>query len=205
MYLTKLELDLSNIGMRAALRDCQKMHRLVTGLFSAARKDAEVLYRCRVRGAVADLYVYSGVPADHNRILQGMRLAGQKDVTSWLTAMETGSVYGFQLLTMPFKKTAEEGRKNSRRCVLRTREERLGWLERKAGQGGFRVLYADENAPEKVFGQHSLDAGGKLALDAYCYTGRLQITDAEAFRRTIREGIGPNKAYGLGMLLLAGG
>lgn len=205
MYLSKIELALSNPGMRAALRDSQKMHQLVTGLFSTARKDAQILYRSRIRGTVVELYLYSAISVDPQRILPGMRLAGQRDVTDWLTAMEEGSVFGFQLLTAPFKKVAEEGKKNSLRRALRRQEERLSWLDRKAGQGGFRILYADESPAEKITAVHSPGAGGRLTLDAYCYTGRLQITDAEAFRRTIREGIGPDKAYGLGMLLLSRG
>ena len=205
MYLIKIELELSNPGMRAALRDCQKMHQLVTGLFSAARKDAEILYRCRVRGALAELYMYSAVPIDTQRILPGMRLAGQRDITSWLMSMEAGDIQGFQILTAPNKKIAGEGSKNSRRRMLRTQEERLNWLSRKAEQGGFRILCADESTAQKIVGQHASEAGGRFMIDAYCYTGRLQITDAEAFRRSIQEGIGPEKAYGLGMLLLAGG
>ena len=41
-------------------------------------------------------------------------------------------------------------------------------------------------------------------MDSWCYTGLLQIVDAEAFRKTLCQGIGPGKAYGLGMLVLSG-
>ena len=59
MYLTKLELDLTNPGIRAVLRDAQKLHQLVTGLFQCARKDANILFRCRGRGLYTDLYMYT--------------------------------------------------------------------------------------------------------------------------------------------------
>ena len=41
MYLTKIEMKLSDAAVRAALKDAQKMHRLVSGFFQMQRKDAE--------------------------------------------------------------------------------------------------------------------------------------------------------------------
>ncbi len=42
-----------------------------------------------------------------------------------------------------------------------------------------------------------------MYLDQYHYQGTLQITDAVLFQNAVREGIGPGKSYGLGMLLLS--
>lgn len=204
MYLIKMELPLSAPKVRAALLDSQKMHQLVTGFFGTRRKDAELLYRCRPRGAIVDLYMYAEDPLALDRLFPGARLVGQRDVTPWLDAMEAGRIYGFQLQTMPFKKVAEEGAKNSRRRALRTPEERLAWLSRKAEQGGFQILSAGETPGDKVMANHPAERGGSLTMDTVCFSGRLQITDADAFRRTIREGVGPGRAYGLGMLLLSG-
>lgn len=205
MYLTKLELDLTNPGIRVALQDAQKLHRLVTGLFQCARKDAEVLYRCRGRGIHTDLYMYSACPVDPDRILPGMRLVAQRDVTPWLGSMEAGDVLSFQLVTAPFRKVAEDGARNSRRRALRTQEERLSWLRRKAEQGGFLLLSTEEAPAEKLIARHSAESGGSLTVDAYSYSGFLRVEDAERFRQTVACGIGPEKAYGLGMLLLKRG
>ena len=205
MYLTKIELDLRNSGIRAAVQDAQKLHRLVTGLFQCARKDAEILFRCRGRGICTDLYMYSSCPLDPDRVLPGMRLVAQRDVTSWLESLEAGDVFSFQLLTAPFRKLAEDGARNSRRRALRTQEERLAWLQRKAEQGGFHLLSAEEAPAEKLVAKHSAGSGGSLTVDACCYSGFLLVEDAERFRQTVACGIGPEKAYGLGMLLLKRG
>ena len=45
MYLIKVEMARYLPEVRHALADCQKMHQLVTGLFDAARQDANILYR----------------------------------------------------------------------------------------------------------------------------------------------------------------
>ena len=205
MYLTKLELMLSNPAVRTALQDGQKMHRLVTGFFGTDRKSADILYRYRIKGMLVELYLYSERPVDLERLLPGIRLVGQRDVSDWLASMESGRVFGFQLMTMPFKKVAADGTKNSRRRALRTQEERLAWLEHKAQQGGFRILSVQEIPGEKLTVAHGEDRGGRMVMDAWRYEGRLLIMDSEAFRQALRAGIGPGKAYGLGMLLLAGG
>ncbi len=202
MYLTKLEFDLSNAGVRSALRDSQKMHTLVTGCFGVRRKDADILFCSRVRGAVLDLYVYSDRPVISERLMKGMNLAAQKDVTMWLDSMKDGQIFGFRLSTMPFRKVAEPGVRNSRRRALRTQEERLAWLKGKAEKGGFDILSVTETPGEKLTARHRDDAIGGLTMDSWIYTGSLRITDVESFRKIVREGVGPGKAYGLGMMLL---
>lgn len=205
MYLTKLELELSNPGVRAALRDCQKMHKLVTGLFCTQRKDTDVLFRSRIKGTLVELYLYSKQPVLLNRLLPSIRLIAQRDITSILDKMKNGQTYGFQLVTMPFKKVAEKESRNSRRRVFHTSEERLAWLGRKAIQGGFCILSVSETPAEKITANHPAELGGSLTMDTWCYTGLLQIRDVDSFRKSFTEGIGPGKAYGLGMIILSGG
>ena len=203
MILTKIEMHLSDPSARADLRDVQRMHQLVTGLFQTARQDSDILYRVRAHGAAISLYMYSSTPVEQSRLLPYMLLAGEKNLGDWLDTMESGQLWSFDLLTMPSKKVADgQQGKNSRRCVLRSQEERLAWLGRKAEQNGFAVLSTQEQIGEKLMGAHPSDKGGRLYLDTYCYTGTLQITDAEKFRTAVTRGIGPEKAYGLGMLLL---
>ena len=202
MYLSKVELQLSNPGIRAALINYQKMHQLVNGLFHSSRKEAEVLYRIRATGNVIDLYMYSSTPIDQERILLGMRFLGQRDVTPWLETIKENDFYHFQVTTAPFKKVSSEGLKNSRRRNLRTIDERLSWLARKAEQGGFRIVTVEESPAESLTAIHCEEKGGKMKMSAYCYTGSLQVTNADVFRLTMRQGLGPGKAYGLGMILL---
>ena len=72
---------------------------------------------------------------DRERLLPGMNLAGQRDLTAWLDTMREGQNWRFDLLASPTKKVMQDGRKNSQRRILRTMNERLAWLERK---GEFR-------------------------------------------------------------------
>lgn len=202
MYLTKIRLDLRNSGMRRAAADCQQLHRLVTGLFRASRQDARILYRLRSAGISSDLYLYSDIPVNRECVLPGMTLLGERDVTAWVDSMTEGRVVGFDLVAFPNKKTPEDGVKSSRRHLLRTEEERVSWLCRKGEQFGFSLLGAEELEAVRITGKHANEQGGAFTVDAYHYQGTLRIEDAEKFRTALCGGIGPGKAYGLGMLLL---
>lgn len=201
MYLTKLEMPLHSRWAAGALSDCQRMHRLVSGLFGDGRQEQNVLYRVRtLRGAV-QLYIYSAIPPAH--IPEEVSVAGQRDLTSWLEELREEQYWGFDLLTMPFKKVsrAEPGKRSQRR-ILREPEERLQWLRRKGEQNGFAVVEVQELEQTKVQGRHPQEQGGAMYWDVIHYQGVLQITDAQRFRSAVETGIGPGKAYGLGMLLL---
>ena len=55
MILSRIDMALTDPGVRSALRDAQKMHRLVAGLFQVPREEAKLLYRIRTQGTVVML------------------------------------------------------------------------------------------------------------------------------------------------------
>lgn len=202
MYLTKIELSIRSQSVRAALRNTQKMHQLVTGFFGKQRKDADILFRSYAHDAVVDLYIYSLVPVDQSRIPQGMKLVSQKDMTPWLEGIKNGSVFEFLLDTAPFKKLSDAATRNNRRRALQTVKERAAWLDRKAKQNGFQILSMREKEGKKVTAYHMTEKGGELTIGTWAYAGYLAVTNADAFKLAVEQGIGPGKAYGMGMLLL---
>ena len=202
MYLTRINMPVADRGVQRALGDCQQMHRLITGLFDTSRADSQVLYRMNCGSGVCRVYIYSAVPVKRERLLPNMELAGERDVTPWLDGLGEGQAWNFDLLAWPSKKVSAVGAKNSQRRVLRTEAERLAWLARKAEQNGFEMLNVREFESAQQPGRHSEEHGGRLYVDSYHYQGKLLVTDAARFRAAVRSGIGPGKAYGLGMLLL---
>lgn len=201
MYLTKLMIPLTNRAAAMTLGDCQKMHRLVSGFFGEERQQAHVLYRTNAAGGSIQVYLYSDHPV--LALPDWVQLAGQRDLSDWLKAMKAGECLGFDLLTSPCKKVSQgENGRNSQRRILREPQQRLDWLQRKAEQNGFQILNVQELEQSHSYGKHSRDKGGSMYLDAYHYQGTLKITDPEQFILALREGIGPGKAYGLGMLMV---
>lgn len=198
MFLSKVEIDRFRPEVRSALADCQQMHRLVTGMFGKDRESAQALYRTNIVGNKLNIYIYSHCSA--------VRLPScdiqQRDITSWLNQMKENQVWSFDLIAAPTKKVSVDGKKNSQRRILKSPEERKSWLDRKAEQFGFQILYCQEQEQVHVNGKHNPESGGKMYHDGYRYQGTLRITNVTEFRKALELGIGPSKAYGFGMMML---
>ena len=201
MYLTKLELPLRSRKAVGAVTDCQKMHRLISDLFGVERRTEDILYRMRIVSGVVQIYLYSAEPP--RKIPEGISLIGQRNLSEWLAQIQPGQSWGFDLLTMPSKKVYQDERdQNSRRRVIRIPEERIQWLHRKAEQNGFEILQVQERDQSSAMGRHPLERGGAMYWDSYHYQGTLRVIDAARFCHALETGIGPGKAYGLGMMVL---
>lgn len=72
-----------------------------------------------------------------------------KEVSYVSSVTGAGNRFGFDLLCIPSKKEKREG-KNSRRILLKTEEERVEWLRKKAEQNGFSLLWVREEGGSKV-------------------------------------------------------
>jgi len=82
-------------------------------------------------------------------------------------------------------------------------EAGIAWLEARAEKHGFAIV------PDAVrvdgYRQHQVTKrGGKHSIrySTLDFTGLLTVTDPEAFRRALLDGIGPAKAFGCGMMLV---
>jgi CRISPR system Cascade subunit CasE len=115
--------------------------------------------------------------------------------------------YAFQLCANPTKKVVKldadgSPTKNGKRVPLRQREELVAWLKRKGEQGGFT---ADE-ATLRTFsrGREYFEKNGQRGLHSAAeFQGVLTVTDPAKFHETFTRGIGPAKAFGFGLLLIA--
>lgn len=204
MYLSKLLLDIANPSVYQALRDCQDMHRNIMKAFDQDRKSVQMLYRLVERKECIQLYVYSSVQPDWNRVTgNGYLLQDMKEISALPTLYGRDSILHFNLLACPSKKVTVEGKKNSTRVLLKTPEERENWLRKQAEKYGFTVLQCTQPSADK---QISGKRGGNVVLfHAVEFDGVLQITDPEIFWQAYSKGIGPEKAYGTGLLMLSRG
>lgn len=115
--------------------------------------------------------------------------------------------YAFQLRANPTKKITKLGPngeplKNSVRVPLRQRDELVVWMKRKAEQGGFDVdvakLRTIHNGPERF--EKNGKTGTHTAVE---FQGVLTVTDPTKFHEAFARGIGPAKAFGFGLLMIA--
>lgn len=201
MYMSKVILDRRSPSIRQCLSNCQDMHRNIMAMFESSRKEAGVLYRMNLKNSEASVYVLSQIKPK-TVLPHGMDLIGTKEISPLLKTFDNGTCFAFDLLTAPTKKVNLENRKNSRRRMLQTEEERLQWLNSKAANGGFIINSVQECGREIYYGAHNAENGGKMIIEGIHFQGSICIEDREKFINTYTTGIGPEKAYGLGMLLL---
>lgn len=173
----------------------------------ARRTDAGFLFRIDVQPAGrAVVLVQSSVTPDwdyafHNA---GYLLAAPCEVKGfdphlWCRA---GATWQFRLRANPTVKREEK------RHALLSEEEQTRWLGRKADAGGFAVLSVTASREgSRAAWKTEYDAPEpkehRISLFAVRFDGVLQVTDDEAFLRSLCCGIGPAKGLGFGLLSLA--
>lgn len=205
MYRSQLTLDLLHPSTQRALRDCHDMHRNLMRAFddtqsSAPRAEQALLYTLMTVEQKPALYVLSNDLPDWSRVrgIELFRGAPPLCIDSLREKLTKGRTLRFQLFASPTKKAAREG-KLSARVFLRSEQERSDWLVRQAEKSGFRVLHAEEKEQRQVSGVRQ---GAEIHYTGVVFSGVLEITDADAFWKAYCNGIGPGKAYGMGMLML---
>ena len=200
MILSKFTLDVRSRQGRQCMSDCQAMHRSVMRLFHCTRQEGNVLYRFHAQKLA--VYILSEKEPDLQDIPAGMHFSGKKDMRIWEAGLKEGQMFQFALLVAPTKKVAGDGMKNSRRRFLRSPQERLDWLSRKAELSGFSLLQVQEDGDAMIAGKHREGEGGEFYCHAVSYRGLLKVVDREKFHAAWKNGIGSGRAYGQGMLLV---
>ena len=196
MYLSKLRIDLRNSSARQALTCCQDMHvNLMEAFDGVSRKDINLLYKIKDFKSNIYIYVQSKEKPDWVMILnKGYVLEGMVDITQFIKDFDNGRVYVFDLDCMPYKKV------DGSRILLRAVDKRENWLYRKGVQYGFDLLEYREDS--KVKNMQGIRRDKTKGFHYVNVKGILRINDVEKFKKFYEGGIGPEKAYGLGLMLL---
>lgn len=119
------------------------------------------------------------------------------------------SHYRFDLVANPTRKVVKLDRsggqtKNGKRVALLHAEDQLAWLQRKAADGGFRLLHIPpvdvDRATASAFSirsrqEHGMHFGVR-------FRGLLEVQNRVAFQEAFYKGVGSAKAFGYGMLVL---
>ena len=200
MILSLLTLDLRSPSVRQSLLDCQDLHRSIMRAFDTGRCEAKVLFRLIRSDRNIQVYVQSDAVPQWERIEpNGFHCEKMKDISQLPESFHAGQVLHFSLFGCPSKKVAGEG-KNSRRVILRGEEAQLDWLKRQGDKYGFVILEAHTAGKgEQLSGKKP---SGSFQITGIPFEGVLQVKDPEAFRKGFENGIGAEKAYGFGMLMV---
>lgn len=205
MYRSLLMIDRKDPSFRQALGNVQDMHRNLMRAFrfrdtKMPRAEESLLYALMEENGAPVLYVLSREEPEWENVKGVSLYPGSSPVCidALRDRFTAGRLLSFRLFASPTKKVAREGRLSARK-FLEQPDERRDWLLRQAEKAGFSVKqYAEENTREVT----GFKKGGKIYHKGVVFTGILEITDPDAFWEAYCGGIGPGKAYGLGMLLV---
>ncbi|GIJ52215.1 type I-E CRISPR-associated protein Cas6/Cse3/CasE [Virgisporangium aliadipatigenens] len=218
MFLTRFTVDPNRRGARKLLASPQAMHAAVRAAFTTPedhdRPGARTLWRLDATTAET-LYLYivsPGQPDLAHLVTQAGHTSGEAWATrpyqGLLDSLKPGQRWAFRLTANPAhsgRKTAEA--KETQRFGLLRPAEQQQWLADRAERCGFALAPQTDGQPNlTVHRRQTLSfrrGAGTVTLTVATFDGILDITDAQAFRKTLTAGIGHAKAYGCGLLTIA--
>ena len=233
IYLTKMVLNTRSRRVWNDLSNPQQLHKTVSGAFPmidaqehlphherrTPRNEFNLLHRLEFdrSSGRAVLLVQSSTPPDWDNLGEGYAdKIESKPLHDKYSEITNGMNMRFRLHANPTKRdaaTRNPDKPNQRKRVdIRNEEDRIAWLRRKGGECGFRIkdIRIKENAVPNL---RSMGSGAlefrrtrntpKVVFGSVVFEGVLQVTESEAFKTALVNGIGPGKAYGFGLMSIA--
>jgi CRISPR system Cascade subunit CasE len=158
------------------------------------------------------LLLQSEVKPDFTHIAEQFGWLGQtwetKEYDGFLSLLQNGQVWKFRLRANPVRSKNEEGKSRGKVLGHTTIGKKMEWFAKRTVKYGFEMEQTSDGDP--VFNVTQIETkkfqrkGEMVTFDTAVFEGVLRIIDAELLADTIRKGIGREKAYGCGLLTLAG-
>lgn len=203
----------------AAMTDPYRVHGLLCKAFADPR-GARILFRYDPESAEEGwLYVQSIAVPDWTQVVAILKRPVRGPVPVNVALIEPGARLRFRLLAKPSKRDGNKAsRTHGQRLTLRTETDQRAWLERQGEAHGFTVgdvrvtgrEWNDTKRPvpgKRMHPAASANAAAgpadKKSLHAVQFDGVLTVTDAVRLHAAVAQGIGPQKAFGFGLLSLA--
>ena len=204
MFLSKVVVNTRDRETLTHLEDADFWHKRVMSAFEnlngikSPRKEMGILFRKEIKNNVVILYVQSLV--EPNWYGKTWVVDAQiKNLSDFYSALNNNMILHFSLLSIPYYNDESVLKKDKAKC-FKTNEDKIEWLKRKETYCGFVI----ETISIVGNGEYLGNIGGnKKGLYMTNFVGTLRITDIDKFRKCYMEGLGRQKSYGAGMLLLA--
>jgi len=203
MYLTRLTLDPRSAQARRDLASPYDMHRTLVRAFTVDGQKTPHRFLWRLEphvrwDASPVVLVQSSYAADWQYLQSSSNyLVGEPKTKTLILSdwIQSWRRYRFRLFANP---TVSRER---RRYGLATEPEQLAWLNRQGKRHGFELETAIVTTSD-ILRTQKRDIG--ICLQRACYEGVLNVVDTALLATAVETGIGPGKAFGFGLLSLAG-
>ncbi len=221
MYLHKISIDREALNRdRKIYRDAYLLHQKMWALVSQNEKQKrDFLYRVEYDSYHNIKYIYLLAPnqissRNNIRIVVSPKYQPQ---------LETGECLYFKLRANPIIKRKENGKPREYSLIMDAKhqfkksgqyyrekfsldelihEVSMNWLIRKGELHGFSAKQFEVKIDN--YREYSIKPSGKQAftLRALDFEGKLEIVDADRFKKALFKGIGSAKAFGCGLMLV---
>lgn len=223
-YISRIALNMARFEARQLVASPYRMHAAVESSFppDSVRQNDEgrILWRLDEFSSNRStwLYVVSPERPDFTHIVEqaGWPLHAEwetKDYAPLLERIAQGQCWQFKLRANPVRTAREDkGRRQRSSGIVGkvqghvTVAQQTKWLLDRAEKHGFRVLSEGEVADVVVSQRHRerfQRGGDTVTLTTVTFEGRLEVTDASAFRDTLCHGLGRAKGFGCGLMTVA--
>lgn len=184
---TRVTLNPVHPDVNHALHSPEAMHAIIAAATEGSSRPLWRLDNDRV-------YILSDT-LDQNRITArlGHPVIESTDYDCFLKTIHSGTTFVFNIAANPSVK------KNQKRTTILDSQEQANWITRKIASGATLTNLLINNSCAMQFQRK----GKKITLNKTLFTGSLTVTNEAAFKHMLLNGLGPSKAYGCGLLLLA--
>ncbi|MEZ2122811.1 type I-E CRISPR-associated protein Cas6/Cse3/CasE [Corynebacterium sp. CCM 9203] len=214
-YLSRMNLHPRRRGTTELLGNPWKMHAAVMSCFPpelTGDDSHRVLWRIDRSEHAISLIIVS---RDQPSFIHLQEQAGWENQSSWdsvrydpfLNRMQEGDIYRFRLTANP-SKTIRTDNGERKQVGLLTLADQTKWLTERTEEKGFSITSPgpDEDPMFQVTkkGLQRFRRGQRtVTLATAQYDGILRVTDPNQLRKTLTDGIGRAKGFGMGLLTLA--
>ncbi len=216
MFLTRMAINPARRQSRFLLGSPQALHAAVLAAFPPGTPtetdSGRVLWRVdEGQDHAIWLYVVSPENPDLTHLVEQAGWPTQsawetRDYNPFLERIAAGQRWAFRLTANPTRTVTDEAG-ISRRLGHVTAEQQQNWLLERAETNGFRVAETGKEIPDVVISgrvKKTFRRGEKtVTLTTARFDGQLEVTDADALRRLLTNGLGRAKGYGCGLATLA--
>lgn len=204
LYLSRVKLDPMKRKTQIALVSPNKFHGAIEEAFQ--KKQERNLWRIdNLNGKIYLLLLSAEIPDMTNFIQQfsfSDEIVETKEYDALLNRIQNETKWNFRLVANPTR-SLKDGDGRGKIVAHVSEKYQMDWLEKKAVQNGFKIFNEETkvvNTEWKIFQKRVENRNVKIKQATF--EGILIVTDSDLFKKALINGIGREKAYGMGLLTL---
>lgn len=205
MFLSRMALDTAKRKTLQALSAPNMFHGAIESSFLTARQ--RNLWRVDVLNGQYYLLILSREKPDLTEAVRQFAPDGEtwmtKEYDPFLKKIQNGTSWHFRLTANPTYSKAVGKDQRGRICAHSTIENQRKWLIRQSELHGFQVSEDSFEITQSKWYHFNKSAGkNHISMLSVTYEGILSVSDEQALQKALTDGIGREKAYGVGLMTL---